>query len=221
MHSEKVIMEIERCINASISEDQVCVVIDAGILFPYDNPEIIIFDVCLTQDPKKEIKFYEDKVYNSRYPNPAYVTISRIYSTKRSKIGYPILLDRLEIENYKWLSIKYGMNDINDEPHYFIMNLPISFDFSNQRPYSVISVRLFAKDPMDIYGSIITYDACEDNGWKMYKYYIGNPIEVDLEDDTEVLVPSNSLQNLRAEDVVMYDYEIKIPAMSWKNAIVM
>ena len=221
MQSAEIITEIEQHENIVLSDDMCCIMLDSGIYYPYSDTHRLIFDVCLVDDPKKDVCFYEDVIRNNRYGKSGYITLSKKYNDNFvSEMGYPLICMKSDIEKYKWVSIIYGFYDINVKPTYFVINIPLDVKFTEHRNYATMTVRVFADDPSDIYGSIITYENRESNGWKMCKYFIGNPIEADIEDDTEVLVPSDIMQNTDRDDIIIYDKIIELPTMNWRDAIV-
>ena len=220
MRAAEIIAEIEQHSDLIISNDQCCIMIDAGIYYPYVDSNKLLFDMRLVEDPKADMFMYADMTRNNRYGKEGFITLSKKYKDGFvSNIGYPIIANKNEIEKYKWLSIVYGFRDANNDLAFFVMTLPLEFNFTEHRNYATMTVRIFADDPADIYGSISTYEYCEENGWKMHRYFIGNPIEADIEDDTEVLVPSSIIQVNNNDDIILYDKQVKLHTMNWRDAI--
>ena len=92
MQSAEIITEIEQHENIILSDDICCIMLDSGIYYPYSDTHRLIFDVCLVDDPKKDVCFYENVVRNNRYGKNGYITLSKKYNDNFvSEMGYPLI----------------------------------------------------------------------------------------------------------------------------------
>lgn len=150
-------------------EEKGCIVVDAGVFFPYSNQDFVIFNVTLTDDiyEKEELEelFPLDKKYNHRYPNKEYLTISKKYKRRVSKIGYPFV-DNIDIlNNYKYLVMTVGFGK-----DYSFFYIPIELHLTPDNPCTVLKLLVNMEDPSCPDFEIYTVNEISDTVYKVLIY---------------------------------------------------
>ncbi len=100
--------EIINELSEEIEHGKGCIVFDFACFFPYANwKDKLKFKVKLDQ---KELNSY---VLNNRYPNHAYVTLTKKSGRKLSKIGYPYFVELFQ-EHQITVEIEIGTQNIKN-----------------------------------------------------------------------------------------------------------
>lgn len=153
MHGKEIIDEIGK----EIGTGKGCILFDFGCYFPYSLQEILNFSFQIGNTKIDDYKL------NNRYPNKNYVTISKKYGRKVSKIGYPYYLDigahtiLLQIQ----VGIKSEYSTLENEGSTLIF--PIEVTLSEDKPVCGLRMK-FIFDEMGI--DFISYKKCDIGGWK-------------------------------------------------------
>lgn len=98
MHDSDILLKE---LGGKLPEGKGCINFDFACLFPYDNQDVLTFELGLGEE-------IGSQKHNHRYPNRNYVTISKKLGRKVSKIGFPFLVD-LNDEQLMILWIKIGI----------------------------------------------------------------------------------------------------------------
>ena len=162
--------------------------IDLGLFFDYPNQNIVTLKFGLltgedvikgnfTDDIPRYL--YDNTVVNHRYPNHAYLTLSRKEGRKISKTGYPIVGPIDALNQYRMLLINCGIEDKTTT-----MSFPIQMHLSEDKPIGGIEVIVHdweTKEQANKFGIDFlihepTYNAEGENaGYLRHCYYVGQP----------------------------------------------
>ena len=128
-----------------LKEDECCIVFDLGCYFPYVEKKLLMFDFSLGEET------FDDYKKNHRYPNKQYVTISKRYGKKVSKVGYPYIL-KLKEQHPMLLCVKVGLNDNNENNQYISLVFPIETKMTKENPLCELSLHYnFTNAKISIY----------------------------------------------------------------------
>ena len=142
-----------------------CIVINAGIFFPYlngsENP--LIFSIDINRNPLKNTKL------NHRYPNRRYYTITRKYGRRVSKIGYPYFINLSDKPQRLLLTIHVGVGEK-------VINIcvPVVVHLTEDLPCCSLNLN-FMFETCEF--SIISYRKDED-GWYYYSWTAAKEVNV-------------------------------------------
>lgn len=159
--------------------------IDINIYFPFSNQDkyfsrqgkcmcdfmLADFDVLSKNFPFEDFqKMYQpckDFVYNHRFPNHGWVSLSRKIGRKISRIGYPMILPIDEMNEIKVFILRA-------DKYYFCF--PIHINLSQKTPFSSFDVSLYGFDKIDSMGiELTTYEETETGGFKKNIFIVGKP----------------------------------------------
>lgn len=146
--------EIERCENI---EKMGCILFDFGCYFPYNNQDVLVFEIALENDTSIDDDILPHQKLNHRYPNSNYMTISKTYGRKICKAGYPIVAPIEELNKYKTLVITVGV-----EENTVKLKFPIEVCLDENHPVCDLFFRFF----IDSYGFIFESFCENEEGTK-------------------------------------------------------
>lgn len=118
------------------------VILDISVLFPFANQNIFRLHVGLSDDMDSKERF-EDIVFNHRYANHHYLTMSKKNGRRVSKSGYPINDTVSALNGKKYLLIDFGIG--NSEKIHIVV--PVTFLLSESAPAAGLSLYLDMHNP--------------------------------------------------------------------------
>ena len=149
--------------------------IEIGILFPFSNQDefecdfmLTDLDIFSTKNTLEELKHkyhpYTDYILDHRYPNPDWITLTRIVGRKKSRIGYPLIAPIDEINSYKTFILR-----LNKEFYFYF---PIYINLSEKTLFSAFRIRVHGFHPHNETVSIdfFVYEPLSDYGFMPHTY---------------------------------------------------
>lgn len=206
-------------INENIGEGNVCILIDAGIYFPYANQDLVTFDVILMEDivkPPQEKLFFRNEEWshkkrNHRYPNNGYVTLSKTYGRRVSHFGYPFVCSPNQALKYKYLCAKIGIKN-----QYMLVYFPLKLNIDQDNPYTWIMFHVRGDIPDNVEFDIRCFDRFFEGGY-MDHIYMSGDIEDSPWKDIATKLSFSRLQN--EELVAVCNETIESNGMPYERAL--
>ena len=202
MHGQIVVDELEHEV---VDNNKGCIVIDAGVFFPYmdnsDNP--LIFSLDIGDNPLKNVKL------NHRYPNRGYYTITRKYSRKLSKIGYPYFVDLSDEPRRLLLTIHEGIG--KNVTHICI---PVVVCLSENLPCCVLNLKFLLEKGEFSFKSY----KCDGNGWTDYQWTTTKKSNAEDSESEEII--GTPVVDMK-KHTLFFDTEIKPFAQKMENLLVL
>lgn len=174
MHGKLILDDVKRVINLSELEKPGLLMLDIGMYFPYANQDILHFSVGLVEmadiavDPHIGLNNKErftDVVFNHRYPNGNYVTMSKKNGRRISKTGYFLNDNFDELNGKKWLMVDVGIGEAGD----IHTAIPVEINLNEENPVASITLRWNMKEPNAPEFSMILHKFI-NGGWKRTQY---------------------------------------------------
>lgn len=202
MHGQIIEDELEHEV---VDNKKGCIIIDAGILYPYkdDSENPLMFSLDIDDNPLKNVKL------NHRYPNRGYYTITRKYGRRLSKIGYPYFVDLSDEPRRLLLTIHVGIGE--NVTHICI---PIVVCLTENLPCCVLNLRfLFEKGEF----SFKSYN-WDGTGWTDYQW---KATKNSYAEDSEFeKIIGTSIVDVK-KHILFFDTEIKPFAQKMENLLVL
>jgi hypothetical protein len=199
--------------------DKGCIVLNAGIYFPYEDCSDVIFDATLVKDIYDEAtsqSFYkDDKRHDIKYPKLGYSILTKTYETEVCSEGYPFVASVSELREFKYIMFKFGIN--NTFTTYYV---PIDVNIDKGNPYTYLTLHVDFRELNIPKFELYTYEkGSRENGWqrnvyasvkKIFSYW--EPVHLTVDEDFMI-------NEAPDKHVVKYDTVVILKGMSWENAV--